>query len=137
MTAYYAPTPAALYHYTCHHGHDGITDRGHVLPARLLDTTLPWDDMPWTMSFAWFTDMAVPTREALGLTSHLIKCDRTLHRYRVLDDAFVEWWPSFARPLSAHMRAELEQAPGARPSHWWVSTAPVPVVYDPRRVDLP
>lgn len=114
-----------LYHYTCDHGHSQID--GHICP-------LAWDDglaIGTPGVYAWFTDLAVPIKDALGLTSSVLNCDRTAHRYRVTGHTGIEpWVPEFRRIWT--WGRELESAPGARPAHWYVATEPVPVVYDPR-----
>lgn len=81
------------------------------------------------MPLVWLTDLDAPARDALGLTSHLIDCDRTQHRYRVTDLTSVQHWLQVRR--SHPLRDELEHARGARPMHWYVSLLPVSVIYDP------
>lgn len=107
-----------LWHFTCDDGHKQITDT--LRPNR---------------GIVWLTDLNMPIRDALGLTSHMLGCDRAAHRYRVTDDsACVKWVDSRLRHLIGPAREhtlELESAPGARPMHWWVAEVPVPVVYDP------
>lgn len=108
-----------LYHYTCEHAALDIGERGTLRPH---------------LGLIWLTDLDVPMRDALGLTSNTLACDRTAFRYRVLDDTPCMWWIGWSRLRQESWRpwvAELEAAPGVRPVHWWVSTAPVPVVADP------
>lgn len=115
-----------LYHYTCDHGHSQISK--HVIPASWQTNAaigLPGE-------LAWFTDLDVPVRDALGLTSHVLHCDRTARRYRVTDTSNVRRWIEVRRDYSWGL--ELEGAFGARPMHWWISTCEVPVVYDPIKV---
>lgn len=114
---------SALWHYTCDHGHAQITNTlvpGAVLVGRRLKG--PGD-------LIWLTDLPHPNRDALGLTSHILSCDRITHRYRLTDGADVVQWMNVRRAYP--WAAELESAPGARPRHWFVSGVPVPVVYDP------
>lgn len=114
--------PTALYHYTCDHGHNLI--RGTVVPADILGRYA--NDGPHI--YAWFTDLAHPNRDALGLTSRILTCDRTRWRYRVTDARDLIHWTHVRRD---HPWSEvLESAPGARPMHWWVSRHPVPVTLD-------
>lgn len=113
-----------LWHYTCDHGHTQI--RGFVVPASDLHEGL--DGTPGM--YAWFTDLAAPERHALGLTSYSLGCDRTAHRYRVLDDSTLVPWVRVRRSWPSWQDA-LEGAPGARPMHWFVTTMPVPVEYAP------
>lgn len=115
-----------LWHYTCHHGRHGIGELGVLVPACQLTD----EPMPWTGRLVWLTDLKVPMREALGLTQLLAKCDRTAHRYRVLDDTDASRWVQVAHFLPLEERIELEGAPGARPAHWYVSLEPVPVQLD-------
>jgi hypothetical protein len=117
-----------LWHYTCDHGRDAIGDRGNLVP---LATLRPDKRMTWQGRLVWLTDLERPQRDALGLTSHILNCDRTVHRYRVTDAALTRRWTSIARDLPRGYREALESAPGARPRHWWVSENPVPVEYDP------
>ena len=111
------------YHYTCDHGHRLIG--GTIVPGE----TLGRYDYDGPHVYAWFTDLAHPNRDALGLTSTILSCDRIEHRYRVTDTRDLIHW--------AHVRRDhpwaalLESAPGARPMHWWVARHPVPVTYDP------
>ncbi len=79
-------------------------------------------------SLAWFTDLDVPHREALGLTSLILSCDRTEHRFKVTQAVDVRWWPRFARELGPREREPLESAAGAMPGHWYVADVSVPVV---------
>lgn len=126
-----------LYHWTCGHGLDGLGLVGSVTPPSLrfegfaerlteLDPVIG----PVAGGLAWFTDLGTPNRAALGLTMRRTMCDRTRYRYRVTDDGDVERWVTIRRTLPTSYVAALEEAPGARPMHWWVSRVPVPVVYE-------
>lgn len=112
--------PAILWHYTCAHHRPAIELDGEVRPIT---------------GHAWFTDLddARPWREALGLTSHLLACDRTRYRFRVVSSAHVVPYVRMRRTLPAAYRQALETAEGALPMHWYVATEPVPVVYAPGR----
>lgn len=121
-----------LYHYTCGHRHALIEDRLLSLVDQIGDkhgaiTTL----RPWTSSVVWLTDLAHPNRDALGLTSFYLSCDRTEYRYRVTDETHLVRWVDYRREVPPEICEVLEGAPGARPMHWWISNQPVPVVYDP------
>jgi hypothetical protein len=110
-----------LYHFTCSHGFRALGRRGILLPAaQLTPKRLP----PWG-SLVWLTDMAVPMREALGLSMVWSACDRAAYRYRVTDPSNVRPWYLVA----PWWREALERSPGARPMHWFVSADPVPVEY--------
>lgn len=113
----------SLYHYTCDHAVASILDQGVVIPLadQHPDASVP----PWGL-FAWFTDLDTPDRSGLGLTSNLLSCDRTAHRFTVTDATEVERWVNVRR---CHPWAsDLESGPGAMPMHWWVATEPVPVI---------
>lgn len=126
-----------LFHFTCKHGNADIAETNTVLPGTQSRPNL---DLPWTSELAWFTDMEVPERNALGLTSNHIGCDRTLHRWHVLPDnrGAIVRWVDFARllPIPRGLREQLESTPGARPMHWWVSPSPIAVVASPALVAL-
>lgn len=116
-----------LFHFTCDHGRQQIGDTGTLLPASKLTDK----QAPWPARYVWLTDMARPDRNALGLTSHTLNCDRIEHRYRVTDPTGVVPWHRVARLLSREQRDLLEAEPGARPMHWFVALRGIPVVYDP------
>jgi hypothetical protein len=103
-----------LYHYTCIHGFRAIVrsadENGYV-----------WLE-PQGGRFLWLTDLEYPFRDALGLTSHLLTCDRTEFRFQVLQPEGVERWVRVRRhyPTMQH----LERSPGAAPMHWWISDHP-------------
>ena len=119
-----------LYHYTCDHGAAPILREGHVRP---LFDVLGGDEgdgsalarMPQG-HFAWFTDLDTPDARGLGLTSQILSCDRTAHRFRVTDSTEVTRWLDVRRYHPSMW--DLEKAPGALPAHWWLATEPVPVV---------
>lgn len=100
-----------LYHYTCSHGAEGIRKdlclKGNPHPL------MPESYGP----LIWLTDLDSPDRQALGLTSRLLRCDRTTHRVTV-DTELALHWPEFARTLSRRLRDLLEQ--DAKPIHWYV-----------------
>lgn len=114
-----------LYHYTCDHGYAALGDAGNLVPAYDLapDRLEQW----WPARLVWLTDLAVPDRDALGLTRRIARCDRTAYRYRVTDEADVSPWIRVRRSFPAE---ELEWQAGVRPRHWYVSGVPVPVVLD-------
>lgn len=125
--------PPALYHYTCDHGHSVLGQSGTLLPGSMLvDEDVP---LPWPSQYLWLTDLDVPRRNALGLTQHVISCDRTQYRYRATNTTTTVRW--LALTARDHHLAELGRVlttRGADPRHWWVSTEPVPAVYDPLEV---
>lgn len=108
----------ALYHYTCgDHGGPLIAEAGEVRPG--------------SWGLAWFTDLAVPDRAALGLQGPLARCDRTRYRFRATEEEHLVPWVAVRRN-HPKVAALLEATPGVRLMHWWVSTRPVPVMLDPR-----
>ena len=106
-----------LFHYTCDHGAEGIRRSGVLRPN-------PQALLPRPL--VWLTDLAEPHRDALGLTSLILSCDRTAHRFRV-DTTAAMWWPHYARTVPPWAREALDGEPGAMPAHWWVVDVPVPI----------
>lgn len=108
-----------VYHFTCaDHGVPGITRTRRLLPYRhpLLGVAL-----------VWLTDLPVPDRWGLGLTSSWISCDRTDARVDVEWSPEIEQWGRWAHEhrTPSVLRDVLED--GALPAHWWVSEQPLPV----------
>lgn len=118
-----------LFHYTCDHGHGTLGPENTLVPA--IEMIGPFRDAPWTAQFVWLTDLSFPNRKGLGLTSEILNCDRTSHRYRVVDTSRCVWWPQMAQRLDPSTCAQVENVDGAMPTHWWISSYHVPVVYDP------
>jgi hypothetical protein len=102
-----------LFHYTCAHGRQRIGRRGYLLPG--LD------------GFLWMTDLDVPVREALGLTSKLLDCDRTQFRYAASVDegGGVIPYLDYRHLLDPVRREGIEAAPGVLIRHWFVAARPV------------
>jgi hypothetical protein len=119
-----------LYHFTCEHRVQHIRNDGIVVPGhhQKRDDGLPQAAIPWA-AFAWFTDLPVPSREPLGLTMDLLRCDRTEFRFRAITEGSLMPWLTVRR--SYPWRHFLE-SPGTRPGNWFVSTESVPVIEDPR-----
>lgn len=124
----------SLYHYTCEHGRAGIGDVGRLLAsvdlseksAAMAKTDPGLRDL---LSWVWLTDLEAPDRDGLGLTMRLSKCDRTVHRYQVIDPGpGVARWTAVRRAFNPDLRAELEGAPGAMPMHWFVARSGVVTV---------
>lgn len=110
-----------LFHYTCDHGWSGIREAGEV---RANEHPLLGEPL------SWWTDLDAPLRDALGLTSYVLACDRTAYRVSVelSDCPEIVWWPRWARRrVPPQVRAYLESAPGAAPAHWYVAERAVPV----------
>lgn len=115
-----APAPLALYHYTCVHSLPGIERDRLILPHRHPLFRVP---------LVWLTDLYPPDRHALGLTSTLIKCDRTVVRVIAAAgaSAIAQPWGRWAHDHHVPRLTRELLEDGALPAHWWVSTEPVPV----------
>ena len=111
----------ALYHYTCEHWAMMIG------PAGVLR---PWYQPFLGIGLVWLTDMAEPDREALGLTSSMLMCDRTEHRYRVTSAADIEPWLLFPSHAADDEFLALFESPPRQPARWFVSRHDVAVVLD-------
>lgn len=118
-----------LYHYTCEHSFRALGSGGVLTSAAHLSGM--GQTAPLQAQLVWLTDLDIPVRDALGLTMRALKCDRTAHRYRVIDSTNCRRWLSVRRSYPALRFLEDER--GALPAHWWISAADVPVVYDPIR----
>lgn len=102
-----------LYHYTC-------LDRAAMIDAE-RGLLRPGQD-----GFLWLTDLDHPYREALGLTSTVLQCDRTEAGYRLDDQAGdAVHWARARRSVPALFRDQLEAAPGVMPMHWWIAAVPI------------
>lgn len=109
-----------LYHFTCSDSAPVIAECGELRPKLqpLLGCRL-----------VWLTDLDAPTRAQVGLTSHLLACDRM--EYRVTADVDANRWVQYARTFPGRYRRyalNLNATPGALPLHWWVLAEPVPIV---------
>lgn len=112
--------PSPLWHYTCDHHLLDILKAGRLSPRG-------------SRGLVWLTDLDLPQREGLGLTSLMLDCDRTRNRLRVADTEGVMWWMDYRRHVDPVWRESLEGAPGVMPMHWWVSTSPRVATYEPLR----
>jgi hypothetical protein len=114
---------AALWHYTCEHGRARLGERGRLRP---------WvQPLLGYVELVWATTMATPDAEALGLTAVSLSCDRTAHRYHVLQPElftpWATWWPGRVDP---RVVSELSYPP-KRPAAWWLATEHVAAEYAP------
>lgn len=111
-----------LFHYTCaDHGQPGIEPSGLLRPSQH-----PWLPHP----LVWVTDLDVVHREALGLTSVTLSCDRSAIRYEVhptVTELCIPW-SAYARRLPRGVRERFEEEPGSLPRHWWVAEQPLLVL---------
>jgi len=108
-----------LYHFTCSHAAPRIRTARWLVPHPQV--------VLGGCELIWLTDMDVPERLALGLTSYTLRCDRTEVRVTVVT-AEAKHWPTYARTVEPAQRRQLDFADGALPMHWWVADAPVPVL---------
>lgn len=115
-----AETPA-LFHYCCAHSREGILHDGLLLPN-------PQPFLPGAPPLVWLTDLDAPIRDGLGLTSDHIKCDRTEYRFSVIQTGTAVWWPTYARMTRVPRATRDVLESFGMPAHWYVSSAPVPVV---------
>lgn len=114
-----------LYHFTCDHGARHIRETGELRP--MLHPVLS-DHLLWLTPFG----KAAPRQ--LGLSrgrGSRLKCDRMAHRFEVETDAAIPW-SSIRDQYEPALVEMLECAPGAKPSTWYVSRAPIPISVDVR-----
>jgi hypothetical protein len=105
-----------LFHYCCEHSAPGIEAAGKLIPSGIHKS----------MQLVWLTDLPHPDRDALGLTSQILACDRTQYRITVDTDDAAHWF-KYRREVPAEIRDGLELAPGVQPGNWYVSATPIPV----------
>lgn len=91
-----------LYHYTCDHRIGGIRKSGWLVPH-------PQIQFPSQPKLIWLTDLDLPDRIGLGLTSYTLTCDRTQFRVTVstVGDEVIHW-PTYARGLARGERQIVE-----------------------------
>lgn len=122
-------TGLALYHFTCQHAYERLGDECELLPPALQDPERSWHWLP-TAQFVWFTDLAHPTPSTLGLTRHMLECDRAAYRYKVTTRRDIVRWSQVRGAVPRIWVEGLESEDGARPAHWWVAWVGVPAVLD-------
>lgn len=106
-----------LYHYTCSDHAAEIRRDGLIKVSPVFGTG-------GQKQVVWMTDLDVPNKKGLGLTSNLLSCDRTEYRFEITDPRAVFHWNEAKRYLPRGVVEQLEAAPGAMPMHWWVSGLP-------------
>lgn len=113
-----APQPDVLHHFCCSHSADSIRHARKIRPNPYARIRL-----------SWFTDLPVADVPALGLTSLMLRCDRTEHRFTVPADPRIVWWPQWCRDQGIGRRARdmYESTDGAQPAHWWVAAEPIEI----------
>jgi hypothetical protein len=103
----------AFYHYTCAHRADQIRQAGYLVP------------MPQPLfageKLVWLTDLDIPERRGLGLTSYTLDCDRTEFRVVIRQPDVVLPWMAVRNSYPPELRLALEGAAGAMPRHWYLS----------------
>jgi hypothetical protein len=105
-----------LYHFTCDHGHTGISKTGVLRP-----NIHPF--MPHLGPLLWLTDLASPpSKESVGLTSSWTTCDRLAYRYSVQTKAAVHW--EGVRKRAPEWVVQTLESYG-QPEHWWVVRRPL------------
>jgi len=106
-----------LYHFTCDHGRAGIGKRGTIKPVALLSPNARRSIDNWV----WMTSDPNADRDALGLTSVTLPCDRMEFMYEVRRplDA-VPWLESKARADMSPVEVGMLESHG-RPECWYVS----------------
>lgn len=107
-----------LYHYTCEHARNKI----------IID----WVLKPHAHAYKgllWLTDLDQPDILGLGLTSFMLKCDRTAYRVTVETDLATPWteW-AHENKVQMIIRMGLDGNPGSKPLNWWVATEDIPVL---------
>jgi hypothetical protein len=116
-----------LYHFTCEHGRRDIGTGPNCLLIPNMHPIL-------RTRLLWLTTEAEPVREATGLTSTYIRCDRMQFRYIVEDLRSCRPWlgsPERACLSAEGLRAFEDNGNGtARPDEWWISDRPVRARYD-------
>lgn len=106
-----------LFHFTCHHGYLGIGRRGELRP--MVEHPL------LRVKVIWLTSESAPDREATGLTSRFISCDRMAYRYVVTDSTGCRPWLGSPERTDAPADAVAVLEEYGDPEHWWVATDPV------------
>src|SRR5947209_2997091 len=106
-----------LYHFTCAHGAKAIGKRGHLRPNPNAFFGVP--------AVVWLTDQAQPQRDAVGLTSVTLPCDRLAYRYRTENGPAVRWDDWKRTHVPTRTIEVLESYAEDGPRHWWVSERPL------------
>jgi hypothetical protein len=103
-----------LFHYTCDHRIEAIRRDGQLVPN--------WHPLLGE-ELVWMTS-ATASREALGLTSHSLSCDRMAHRLVVPEPVKALPWHEVVPFLPRAGVMALQSARGIRTQTWWVSSVP-------------
>ena len=100
-----------LYHYTCRHSAYSISHDRFIL-------------RPGLTGLLWLTDLDVPGRRGLGLTSNFIECDRTEFRFAVADPVEIERWIDVRKVAPLLLVQALEADPQVMLTHWFLTAIP-------------
>lgn len=100
-----------LYHYTCMHSAYSIKLDGFTL-------------RPGLDGYLWLTDLDIPDRRGLGLTSYMLKCDRTQFRFAVDEPVEVDRWLAVRKSFPVELVRLLEASPHVLLAHWYLTTRP-------------
>ncbi len=116
-----------LYHYTCTHSATQIRADGKVIPQPSISTD--------RHRCSWWTDLDThdrdTLRDTLGLTSLILDCDRTEHRFKAAKTIGILPWAAARRYFDPWTATAWEKAPGVDPTRWWVAFKPVPIEEKP------
>ena len=108
-----------LHHYTCRDMARKIINDGKIVPNTVQPFPGPRGPIPPGidgLAVVWLTTLDRPDVHALGLTSHILSCDRTEVRFDV--DVEAESWDDFARRVNSRWARNL--ARHRRPWTWWL-----------------
>lgn len=104
-----------LWHFTCGHGYRAIGKRGILKPN-------PHPLLPELGPVVWLTVHPMPSRDAVGLSSRTLRCDRMAYRYRVRLQQPVHW-PDVRDRAKPEILRDLEAY--GEPETWWLAFEPV------------
>lgn len=102
-----------LYHYTCEHAARALGYRGMLRPNA--------HPLLRNVRLVWLTDMDIPDRVGLGLTSDSLSCDRLNFRY-VVDVSDAVRWLDWCRGRGdvGSLAVHLLESGGRQCHHWFV-----------------
>jgi hypothetical protein len=113
-----------LWHFTCEHGFAGLRQLGVLRPNR-------HPLAPGLEPLIWLTDDPDPERDAVGLTSSHLTCDRLTYRYRALSASRCVPWSAVRHRVDKAVLADLESF--GQPETWWISSEPLRAILDDDR----
>jgi len=115
-----------LWHRTCGHRIEQILADGELRPQK---------HVMLGYKMIWLTPMPWADRDALGLSSNTLACDRMEYLLEVVDPHQVAPWSAVKQTMDRVAVRYLEATRGARPDYWWVTGVPqqIRLVDEPRR----